>query len=600
MTGTPALVALTPRGLALAQRLAATLPGAAVHASRGAGAADVAIERVGAHLRGLFETGTPIVGLCAAGILIRAVAPLLADKSAEPPVLALADDGSAVVPLLGGHHGANRLARQLAEVLGIAASLTTASELAFAGALDEPPPGYRLAAGSDVKAVSAALLAGEPVHLVLEAGDAPWLRAAGLGPRPEARARVVVTERAIAPAEREIAFHPAVLALGVGCSRGAAPAALIGLIEAALREAALAPASIAGLFSLERKLDEPAMHAAAAHYGVPFRVFDAATLAAEADRLRTPSLEVERAVGLRGVAEAAALAAVGRSGRLIVPKRSTSDATCAIALASAPIEAAQLGAGRGRLAVVGIGPGAASWRTPEASALIAAADDIVGYSLYLDLIGPLGSAARRHPYELGEETLRVDAALALAARGRQVALVSSGDAGIYGMAALALERLEAGSEAYRGVEFVVAPGVSALLAAAARAGAPLGHDFCALSLSDLLTPRAVIERRLEAALAGDFALALFNPAGSERRALLDHALARLRAVRGADVPVVHARSLGRAREEVVITTLGALDAATVDMLSLLLIGNASSRRVHHAGRDHVLTPRGYAAAAGRR
>lgn len=596
MTLTVAFVALTPRGLDLARRLAVHCPGALVHATETAGAGDVAIERVAPHLRALFAEGTAIIGLCASGILIRALAPLLDDKTTEPPVLAVAEDGSAVIPLLGGHRGANRLARRLADALGIAPALTTASELGFGGALDEPPAGYNLAPGSDVKAVTAALLRGAPVHLMVEAGTADWLRDAGIEHDRESSHRIRVTDRAVTPGLSEVVIHPAVLAVGVGSSRGAPTAELIALIEATLDDAGLSPRAIAGLFSLDLKIDEPAMHEAARHFGVPFRVFTAERLASEQHRLASPSDEVERAVGLKGVAEAAALAAAGPDGALIVPKHRSATATCAIARAAAPIDAPQLGYGRGRLAVIGIGPGTPAWRTPEATALIAGSEHLIGYSLYLDLLGPLGHGKTRHDFALGEETARADAALALAASGQSVALISSGDAGLYGMASLALERLAALGEAGKGIELRVAPGVSAMLAAAARAGAPFGHDFCAISLSDRLTPLAVIEQRLEAALAGDFVIALFNPAATTRREPLERAMAVLRHARAAATPVVLARAVGRDDETVEVTTLGALDPARIDMLSLVIIGNSESRIVEHAGGRFVLTPRGYRAA----
>lgn len=594
MSETPAVIALTPRGLALARRIVSHLPGALIHASETAGTGDVAVGRAAPHLRALFEANTPIIGICAAGILIRSIAPALVDKTREPPVLAIAEDASTVVPLLGGHRGANRLAREIAAALGVTPALTTASDLAFGTAFDEPPPGYRLAPGSDVKGVAATLLAGDSVNLEVEAGSALWLDDTGIGRDPEARVRIIVTDRDVLPGPGAVVLHPAVLAIGVGCVRGAAAEEVIALIEATLRDADLSPTAIGGLFSLDLKLDEPALYAAARRFGVPFRTFDTATLAAETERLASPSETVEHAVGLKGVAEAAALAAAGTHGTLIVPKRSTRAATCAIARAPRPIDAAQLGYRRGELAVIGIGPGASAWRTPEAHAALAAADDIIGYSLYLDLLGPLIGTKARHDYALGEEAARAVAALEIAAKGRRVALISSGDAGIYGMASLALETIEAGSpEAARGTTFRVLPGVSALQAAAARAGAPLGHDFCVLSLSDRLTPLAVIEQRLGAAVAGDFVIALFNPAGKTRREPLRRALERLRAARPANCPVVLARELGRPDERVTVTTLGALEDASIDMLSLLIVGNSTSRIVHHGGVDYVLTPRGY-------
>jgi cobalt-precorrin 5A hydrolase/precorrin-3B C17-methyltransferase len=191
----------------------------------------------------------------------------------------------------------------------------------------------------------------------------------------------------------------------------------------------------------------------------------------------------------------------------------------------------------------------------------------------------------------------VQRALELAAAGRRVALISSGDAGIYGMAALVCEVLErADDPAWQRVALTISPGLSALQAAAARAGAPLGHDFCAISLSDLLTPWSEIERRLEAAAAADFVTVLFNPASRRRRQGLARAMAVLGAARDPETPVVHARNLGRDGESVEVAALAAFDPSAVDMLSLLIVGARRTRFLPRPnGRRLVYTPRGYGA-----
>jgi cobalt-precorrin 5A hydrolase/precorrin-3B C17-methyltransferase len=201
--------------------------------------------------------------------------------------------------------------------------------------------------------------------------------------------------------------------------------------------------------------------------------------------------------------------------------------------------------------------------------------------------------------ESAHQEARARAARDLAAAGRRVALVSSGDAGIYAMAALVFELVEhSDAPAWQRVAIEVSPGISALQAAAARSGAPLGHDFCAISLSDLLTPRAVIEQRLEAAAAGDFVTVLYNPASRQRRDGLVRALAILAAARPPDTPLIHARNLGRDGETVALCRLGAFDPAAVDMLSLVVVGARQTRLVEQSGRaPFVYTPRGYLAEA---
>jgi cobalt-precorrin 5A hydrolase/precorrin-3B C17-methyltransferase len=592
-----AIVVLGPSALPLARRLRDALPGSAIHGLRRRIAeADFPFDDAAAHIGALFASGTPVVGLCAAGILIRAVAPLLRDKRAEPPVVAVAEDGSSVVPLLGGHRGANALARRLAEAIGGHAAVTTAGDVALGIALDEPPPGWRIADPAQVKPVAAALLAGEPVALAVEASDAAWLCAADIRFASAGRVAIRVTDRRPAAEDGALVFHPPVLALGVGCERGCDPAELASLVEETLDQADLADGAVALVASLDLKLDEAAVHALAARLDVPARFFTAAELMRETSRLATPSETVFRETGCWGVAEGAALAAAGPEAALVVAKRKSARATCAVARSPAAIDPELVGRTRGTLAVVGIGPGDPSWRTPEASAALAGATDLVGYRLYLDLVGPLAAGKTLHDTGLGAEEARARHALDLAAEGKRVALVSSGDPGIYALATLVYELLDREKRAdWRRVAVTVCPGISALQAAAARVGAPLGHDFCAISLSDLLTPWPAIEKRLRAAAEADFVVALYNPRSERRTGQLDTARRILLEHRPGSTPVVLARNLGRSAEQVSLTTLAELDGSAVDMLTLVLVGSSATRRVDGVA-NRLYTPRGYGTA----
>ncbi len=589
-----AIVVLGASAVDLARRLQAILPGSSLHAPAGKGvAADRLFGRPTDHIAALFRAGTPIVGICAAGILIRAVASLLDDKRSEPPVIAVAEDGSAVVPLLGGHRGANLLARAIAAATGGVSAITTAGDLVLGFALDEPPAGWHVANAERAKPIAAALLAGTPVALSIEAGTAEWLTAGGTVFAPTAALRIRVTDRHAAPGDGDLVLHPPVLALGVGCERGCTAEELIALAESTLAEYGLAAASVAVVVSLDLKADEPAVHALAARLGVPARFFTPEELRAETARLATPSEAVFRETGCYGVAEGAALAAVGPDGALVAAKRKSRRATCAVARAATPFPAEPIGRPQGTLAIVGIGPGDPAWRIPAASAALDGATDIVGYTLYLDLLGLAIAGKARHATGLGSETERARRALDLAASGRAVALISSGDAGIYGLASLVFELIDREDRpAWRRVALSVIPGVSALQAAAARAGAPLGHDFCAISLSDLLTPWPVIERRLAAAAAGDFVIALYNPRSARRATQLAAARGILLAQRAPATPVAVARNLGRKDESLILTTLAELDPETVDMLTLVLVGNSETRLI--PGREpRIYTPRGY-------
>ncbi|MGE3740186.1 MAG: precorrin-3B C(17)-methyltransferase, partial [Geminicoccaceae bacterium] len=531
--------------------------------------------------------------LCASGILIRAVAPHLADKTGEPALVAVAEDASAVVPLLGGHRGANALARRIADALGVAPAVTTAGDTRLGLALDAPPPGWTLANPADAKAVMASLLEGAPVRLTVEAGTADWLDT--LPTASDATFEILVTHRDVPGNGSRLVFHPPALALGVGAESGAPAEALHDLVRTTLAEHGLSPQAVACLVSLDLKAAEPALHALAAELGVPARFFPAARLAEETGRLADPSEVVHRETGCWGVAEGAALAAVGPEGRLLVSKRKGQRVTCAVALAPGDLGPATIGRPRGRLAVIGLGPGDANWRTGEARRLIVEAEELVGYGLYLDLIGPDAAGKARHEFPLGAEVERCRFALRRAAEGRSVALICSGDPGIYALATLVFELLAATEDpAWARVAVTVSPGVSALQAAAATAGAPLGHDFCAISLSDLLTPVEAIERRVRAAAAGDFVVAFYNPVSQRRRTLLERARDLLLEYRPGATPVILARSLGRPDASTRLIRLDELTSDQCDMLTLVLVGSSDTRRAARLhGPDWVYTPRGY-------
>lgn len=598
MAVAPVVIALSRSGADVAHRVARVL-GAPVHGRLGrVDAADAFFADALEHVRALFAAGTPVVGVCASGILIRAVAPLLADKRAEPPVVSVSDDGAVVVPLLGGHRGANRLARQISDALGGVAAVTTAGDVALGVALDEPPEGWVLGTPDLAKPAMAQLLSGTGARITgEEAHRAVWLQ--GLPVAAPGADAVSIALTTAPPAEGVLTFHPQRMTLGVGCARNCPPEELDRLVAETLNRASVAPGALKGLYTLDLKADEPAVNALAARLGVPLRVFAAPELEALTPRLANPSDVVFAEVGCHGVAEAAALAGAGPQAVLGMPKLKSANATCALGFAPAPITELR-GRRRGRLSIIGIGPGQAGWRTPEASRLIAEADDLVGYGLYIDLLGPLAAGKPRHDFPLGGEEARCRFALERAGEGRDVALICSGDAGIYAMGALVFELLDRGpdqqgvSDAARRIEVISAPGVSALQAAAARAGAPLGHDFCAISLSDLLTPREDILRRISAAAAGDFVIAFYNPVSKRRRDLLALARDILLRHRPADCPVLLAASLGRPEEELRYRRLEELQVDEVDMLTVVLVGSSQSKLAELGEGPRMYTPRGYA------
>ncbi|MEM7465203.1 MAG: precorrin-3B C(17)-methyltransferase, partial [Pseudomonadota bacterium] len=494
-------------------------------------------------------------------------------------------------------HGANDLARRIASAIDGFAAGTTAGDLKFGVALDAPPAGYVLANQHAAKDVMAKLLSGSSARLD---GQAEWLSGSDIPFSPEGEVSLRITDQQFAPEADELVYHPASLVLGMGCERGADPREAIDLAERVIAESGFASRSIACVASIDLKADEPAIQKVAEHFGVPVRFFTATELELQAARLRNPSEVVFAETGCHGVAEGAALAMVDEDGCLAVEKQKSKRVTAAIARRVTPITELA-GRPRGTLFVVGIGPGKSTWRSPEVSAMIEASTDLVGYSLYLDLIEDIGAGKIRHDFDLGAEELRVRHAMELAGEGRTVSLICSGDAGIYAMATLVFELLEKGglSEAAQKIAIEVSPGISALQAAASLVGAPLGHDFCTISLSDLLTPWPDIKRRVTAAAEGDFVIAFYNPVSRRRRTQLAEAKQILLAHRPSDTPVILATNLGRKGEAVRVVPLEDLQVEDLDMLTVVLVGSSQTCVVKTGhGKDWVYTPRGYAAKEG--
>jgi cobalt-precorrin 5A hydrolase/precorrin-3B C17-methyltransferase len=592
----PVIFILGISALPLAQKLKAELNGE-IHTPDCVRGGDVSYTKATAHLAELFQQGQTIIGLCASGILIRAIAPHLNDKRNEPPVISVAGNGSSVVPLLGGHHGANELAAQIAKFTSGHAAITTASEVRFGFALDDVLPGYTLVNPEDVKSFTAALLTGAALSLVCHPGESrepelpfrcddrkqlnlvDWVPAfAGM--------TIEVSETVLRGDERRLIYHPHTLTIGVGCERGTSHEEVVTLIKNTLKENNLAIQSVAGYASIDLKEDEPAISSL---YNVNY--FTAEELNAFAPRLKTPSDYVMLEVGTPGVAEAAALAAAGPDAELIVPKTKSKRATVAIARSPFSIHAMH-GRMKGNLAVVGIGPGHKRMRSAIATHELHLATDWVGYGLYLDLVADLKQDQVEHRFPLGGEEDRVRHAIELAKQGKQVALVCSGDAGIYAMAALVYEIIDL--EPNR-ISVDVIPGISAFQAAAAKAGAMIGHDFCCISLSDLLTPWEAIEKRVKAAAEGDFVISFYNPRSLKRRDQLERAFAILKNHRPPDTPVIIASNLGRAEENVRIVNFKDFNPDDVDMLTLVMVGSSQSKSFARGdGKTYAYTPRGYA------
>ncbi|MDI5936060.1 precorrin-3B C(17)-methyltransferase [Halomonas kalidii] len=250
----------------------------------------------------------------------------------------------------------------------------------------------------------------------------------------------------------------------------------------------------------------------------------------------------------------------------------------------------------GWLRIAGLGPGAEALVTPEVSAVLADATDVVGYVPYVERVPPRPGLTR-HGSDNREEIRRAEQALQMAANGRRVVVVSSGDPGVFAMAAAVFEALEAGEPAWRSLDIQVLPGISAMLAASARLGAPLGHDFCCINLSDNLKPWALIEKRLRLAAEADFAMALYNPRSKARREGFGRALQVLREACGRERLIVFARAVSTPEEAVRVTTLGEAGAEMADMRTLVMVGSSQTRRLERDGQPWVYTPRSVSGSA---
>ncbi|MEU6852307.1 precorrin-3B C(17)-methyltransferase [Actinacidiphila alni] len=392
----------------------------------------------------------------------------------------------------------------------------------------------------------------------------------GTGTEDEEPYAVWLTDRTVA-AGNTVFLRPPSLTVGVGGSRGVTREEVVTLVRSTLAEAGLAERSVTALATVDAKAAEPGIVAAAAAFGVPLLTYPADTLAAIP--VPNPSAAPLAAVGTASVAEAAALAAAP-GGELVAEKRKSAMATAAVARRRP----------RGRLAVVGLGPGARDLVTPRAVAELRRASVLVGLDQYVDQIRDLlAPGTRVLESGLGAEEERARTAVAEARAGHAVALIGSGDAGVYAMASPAL------AEAADDIDVVGVPGVTAALAAAALLGAPLGHDHVSISLSDLHTPWDVIERRVRAAAEADLVVTFYNPRSRGRDWQLPKALSILAGHRAPDTPVGVVHAASRPDERVAVTTLAGLDPATVDMVTVVTVGNTASRTV--AGR--MVTPRGY-------
>jgi cobalt-precorrin 5A hydrolase / precorrin-3B C17-methyltransferase len=559
----PIIVVLNQVSVATARKLMTALPGSQLYGlvDRTTGV-DVSFTNFGDTLRQLYQDGVPIIGLCAAGILIRTLAPILSNTKTEPPVIAVAADGSAVVPLLGGMTGVNDLAEQIAAALNIQPAITTTGKILFNTVLPDPPAGYRLANPEHVKAFIADLIGGASVSLK---GDAPWLTASDLIFCADGERKIIVTTQAISGSPEQLVYHPTSLVISICQGRGSANdqptqfdrARWIEVILDRLATLNLALAAVACI-AIPKTPAGAAIIGIGKNLNLPIRLVDSAEWQQD-------------------------LAVINHDQHLTILS------------ATQPVRVESIGQSQGKLTVVGTGPGSTQWMSPQVRATILAATDLVGYHTYLDLVKDLSVGKECHGSDNRVELDRSRLALDLAASGKNVVVVSSGDPGIFAMAAAVLEVLDQENRPeWQSIDLQINPGISAMQAAAAAVGAPLGHDFCAISLSDILKPWEVVAARISSAAEADFAIAFYNPISSQRSWQLTAAKEILLKSRSATTPVILARNLGRSGQEVQVITLGELAPASADMRTVILIGSSQTRLIPRAdGSNWVYTPRSY-------
>ena len=503
-----------------------------------------------------------LVCLLATGATVRLLAPLLQDKATDPGVVCVDEAQRFAVALVGGHRGgANALAHRVAEVLGAQAVVTTATDAVGLPGLDTL--GWPIEGA--VAAVSRAMLDGEPVQLT---ADVTWPLPA-LPLDDDGEYVLLVTDRLVALDPLTAVLRPPSLVLGIGASKGVPADELEALVDRALADAGLSAESVCAVGTADAKAAEPGIALLCARRGWPLTTY-AAEVLAQVD-VPNPSVHPQAALGTPSVAEAAALLL---GDELVVQKRKSAMGTVAVARRRP----------RGRLALVGLGPGARDLVTPRAEAELRRASVWVGLDQYVDQVRDLARPGTRLlETGLGREEERAHSAVREACQGHAVALIGSGDAGVYAMASPALE--VAGTD----IDVVGVPGVTAALAASSLLGAPLGHDHASISLSDLHTPWGAIEARVRAVAAADLVVTFYNPRSKGRDWQLPRAVELLLEHRPVSTPVGVVTDASRPRESVELTTLGELDCDRVTMYACVVVGSSQSTVV--AGR--FVTPRGY-------
>ena len=599
---------LSERGLRHAAALAESL---SIHCFLPEGTAPPAgmsvtpFDRLEPAVREAFRAYPAHLFIMATGIVVRMIAPLLESKLKDPAVVVMDEGGQHVISLISGHlGGANALTEMVADLTGADPVITTATDVAGITAFDilARRINAKVEPKTAIKATATALLNGQPVALVCdptfydavrsEVSRVTHLDTADPEGLKEFEAVCIVSDTLLelpdALKPKTLFIRPPTLCLGIGCNRATPKEEIAAAVETTLEEYGLSPLSVFRVASVDRKADEAGLKAFAEERTIPFVTYPADALNTVSETRAGLSPDSEYAMkhlGVKGVAEPAALLGAGEGAHLVIPKQKIGNVTVAVARRPIPAPVRE-----GSLTVVGIGPGHPAYLTPHAKRALRCADTLVGYTKYIRRVEPFTEGKEVIQTGMTQEIRRVVAALEAAASGKKVALIGTGDAGIYGLAGLALEL--AGK---RGDTFpvTISPGITAGIAAAAVVGAPLTNDYITLSLSDLLTPRETVIARIETAAASGMVTVVYNPKSKKRTeliALLQEAFLRHRPPETPVAVVTHALREGQAHA---LTTLADFLNEEITMNSVVLIGNADTVILPTVDGPRMVTRRGY-------
>ena len=534
----------------------------------------------------IYQSFSGLLFLSATGIALRYVKDHLQHKGKDPAVLAMDEQGHHVISLLSGHAGnANQWTLDIAEVTGAKPVITTATDSRGMTAVDELAKSVQ-ALITDWKVAkhwTAKLLKAE--------AKVPVFLAEPLAlPLPDGYIEVEASEAFLKgpgglwigagephfPAKGQwMQLIPKRWSLGIGCRKGQSFEVLEKTLKRFLKQQGIAPASLKNINTIEAKREEPALQKLASAWCLPLQSFTAEKIQ-KAQHLFPTSDWVEENMGVTSVSAPAAY--LGSKGGQVLPERRYAENGVTLSLAP---EA-------GVITVAGIGPGNGEHMTVAVREALTKSNRVVGYKPYVDRVSHwLKNGQVTDRSFMRKEKDRCRHALKCAARGEKVALISSGDAGVYGMAGLMLELRE---KEFPGIPFQVLPGVTAGNAAASRLGSPLMQDYATISLSDHLIPWETIEKRIQKASEADFVLVLYNPKSKERVKQWYRTIELIRKVRGPETPVGIAKRALNEGEKISITTLDQLEEAAVDMSTTVIIGNSFTKITED---DLMITARGY-------